>query len=160
MTTPVAPFDAPSRLPWPPILVAVLTLAAVTLGRLLPLPWPGQGDFAARVAGLCLGATGLALLAWSALTLRHHATTILPDKAATALVTDGPYRLRRNPIYIAHVLILLGIAELTRNVWFVILCVPYVALVTWLAVLPEERHLEARFGEAYRDYKARTRRWI
>jgi protein-S-isoprenylcysteine O-methyltransferase Ste14 len=55
---------------------------------------------------------------------------------------------------------LLGVAELTHNVWFVILATLYIPLVTWLAVLPEERHLEAQFGEDYRAYKARTRRWI
>jgi protein-S-isoprenylcysteine O-methyltransferase Ste14 len=42
----------------------------------------------------------------------------------------------------------------------VILALPFAVLVTWLAILPEERHLEERFGDAYRDYKARTRRWI
>ena len=48
----------------------------------------------------------------------------------------------------------------THNIWFAILAIPYIPLVTWLAILPEERHLEARFGDAWRDYKARTRRWI
>ena len=133
---------------------------AVALGYAAPLAWPGQGDRAGRIAGFALGLAGIALLVWAAMTLRRHDTTILPDKPADALVTEGPYRARRNPIYIAHVLILLGIAEATRNIWFAFLTVPYVALVTWLAVLPEERHLEARFGEAYRAYKARTRRWI
>jgi protein-S-isoprenylcysteine O-methyltransferase Ste14 len=99
-------------------------------------------------------------LAWGAWTLRRHETTILLDKPAANLVTDGPFRFRRNPIYIAHVLILFGVAELTQNVWFVILALVYAVLVTWLAVIPEERHLENRFGDAYRAYKARTRRWI
>jgi protein-S-isoprenylcysteine O-methyltransferase Ste14 len=58
------------------------------------------------------------------------------------------------------VLLLLGAAELTKNVWFVILAPLFAALVTWLAILPEERHLEAKFGDAYRAYKASTRRWI
>jgi len=114
----------------------------------------------AHVAGLGLGLAGLALFAWAAWTLRRHGTTILPDKAADVLVTDGPYRLRRNPIYIAHVLILLGVAEVTHNIWFAVAAAAYVPLVSWLAVLPEERHLEARFGDAYRAYMAKTRRWI
>jgi protein-S-isoprenylcysteine O-methyltransferase Ste14 len=114
----------------------------------------------AHIAGLGLGLAGLALVVWAAVTLRRHGTTILPDKAADVLVTDGPFRFRRNPIYIGHVLMLLGAAEITHNIWFAILAVPYIPLVTWLAVLPEERHLEARFGDAYRAYKARTRRWI
>jgi protein-S-isoprenylcysteine O-methyltransferase Ste14 len=59
-----------------------------------------------------------------------------------------------------HVLILLGLAQLTYNVWFVVLAPIYGLAVFWLAILPEERHLEERFGEAYRDYKERTRRWF
>lgn len=113
-----------------------------------------------HIVGRGLGAAGLALLVWAVWTLRRHGTTVLPDKAADVLVTDGPFRFRRNPIYVADILILFGIAELTQNVWFVILALPFAVLVTWLAILPEERHLEERFGDAYRDYKARTRRWI
>lgn len=146
--------------PWPPILFAVIVFAAAALGYLLPLFWPGENDLMAHIAGWSLGIAGLALLAWAAWTLRRHGTTILSDKAADVLVTDGPFRFRRNPIYIAQILILLGIAEVTQNIWFAILAVPLVPLVTWLAILPEERHLEDRFGEAYRAYKARTRRWI
>jgi protein-S-isoprenylcysteine O-methyltransferase Ste14 len=151
---------APSSVPWPPLLLAALIAVAVAAGYVIPLPWPGQDDLMAHVAGLALGLAGLALIAWAAWTLRRHGTTILPDKAADVLVTDGPFRFRRNPIYIGHVLVLLGIAEVTHNIWFAILAIPYVPLVTWLAILPEERHLEARFGDAYRAYKARARRWI
>jgi protein-S-isoprenylcysteine O-methyltransferase Ste14 len=130
------------------------------LGIVLPLPWPGLDDGPAHFVGLGIGVAGILLFAWAALTLRRHGTTILPDKAADKLVTDGPYAFRRNPIYLADVLILLGIAELTKNIWFVLLAAVFAVLVTWLAILPEERHLEARFGDEFRNYKARTRRWI
>lgn len=160
MPEPFDPAHTPSRLPWPPILLVLLVAAALLLGIVAPLAWPGQGDFAGRIAGLALGAAGIVLLVWASAILHRHGTAIWPSHAAEVLVTDGPFRVRRNPIYIAHVLILLGVAEATRNIWFALLAVPYVALVTWLAVLPEERHLEARFGDAYRDYKQRTRRWI
>jgi protein-S-isoprenylcysteine O-methyltransferase Ste14 len=146
--------------PWPPILFAAVVAGAVAAGYTWPLAWPGEPDLMARIAGRGLGLAGLALAAWAAWTLRRHKTTILPDKPASALVTDGPFRFRRNPIYIAHVLILFGVAELAQNIWFVILAFAYAVLVTWLAILPEERHLEERFGDAYRAYRARTRRWI
>ena len=55
---------------------------------------------------------------------------------------------------------LLGVAEVTKNVWFVMGAAAFALLVTWLAILPEERHLEKRFGEAYRAYKAKSRRWL
>ena len=63
----------------------------------------------------------LAFPTWAGLTLRRHRTTILPHAGASYLVTDGPYRWRRHPIYIADVFLLFGAAELTRNIWFVIL---------------------------------------
>lgn len=152
--------ERPSAFPWPPVLLVLVIAAAWILEMLLPLPWPGVGDTASRIAGLGLGAAGLVLLVWAIITLRRAGTTVLPDTGATALVTDGPFRFRRNPIYLADMIILLGIAELTRNLWLVLLTPVFGILVTWLAILPEERHLEARFGDAYREYKERTRRLL
>ncbi len=156
-------FDAaerPSQVPWPPILLLGVIVAAIALGYLAPVAWPGIDDAAARAIGLGIGGAGVALLAWSILTLRRHGTTVLPDVGATSLVTSGPYRRFRNPIYLADAMILLGVAELTKNVWLVAAAAAFAALVTWLAIIPEERHLERRFGQAYLDYKAKSRRWI
>lgn len=160
MSQPNTTTDRPSRIPWPPILLAAAVAGALTLDHTVPLPWPGMDDFATRLVGYGLGIAGLALFMWSVWTLRRHGTTVLPDKAADVLVTGGPFRIRRNPIYLSHILILLGVAELTKNIWFVILAAAYALFVTWLAIIPEERHLEARFGDDYREYKARTRRLI
>ncbi len=152
--------ERPSRIPWPPLLLIGTLAAAIVLGRAWPLPWPGLDDWPARAVGLGLGAAGVVLLAVSVLTLRRHGTTVMPDAGATQLVTSGPYAHFRNPIYLADCLILFGVAELTKNVWFVIGAALFAVLVTLLAILPEERHLERRFGEAYLDYKAKTRRWL
>lgn len=154
------PALSPNAIPWPPILFVGSIAGGLLMGYLIPLSWPGVDDAMARVVGLGFGIAGVALVVWSFMTLRSHDTTIRPDRAADVLVTDGPYRFRRNPIYIADILILFGLAELTKNVWFVGFAGVFGVLVTWLAILPEERHLEAKFGEAYRAYKARTRRMI
>ena len=154
------PADRPSTVPWPPIILAGVVVAAITLRYLSPIGWPGVNDTPARFIGLGIGAAGVVLLIWAIMTLRRHGTTVLPDVGATALVTDGPYWRYRNPIYLADAMILLGAAELTHNVWFVAAAAAFAALVTWLAILPEERHLERRFGKAYIDYKATSRRWI
>lgn len=152
--------ERPTRLPWPPILLIVLAAGAVLLGRVLPLPWPGLDDLPARVIGIGFGAAGVALLVAAVLTLRQHGTTVQPNVGATKLVTTGPFSFFRNPIYLADVLILFGVAEITTNIWFVIGGLVFGLLVTWFAILPEERHLESRFGQAYLDYKAKTRRWL
>lgn len=152
--------DRPSSVPWPPILLATAVVGAMVLAHTHPLPWPGVNDIAAQVVGLTIGLGGVILMGWSVWTLRRAKTTVMPHQAADVLVTNGPYYRFRNPIYIADVMLMLGLAELTKNIWFVILAAMFVVLVTWLAILPEERHLEARFGDDYRDYKQRSRRWL
>lgn len=160
LNTPQSSADRPSPIPWPPILLIAAFIGGWQLGGHLPLPWPGLDDLPARIIGWSVGAAGIALIIWAADTLRRHRTTILPHKPASTLVTSGPFAYFRNPLYLGDVMILLGLAELTRNVWFVILALVFAVLVTWLAILPEERHLLTRFGAAYRDYMTKARRWI
>lgn len=150
----------PSAFPYPPFLFAAAVIAAWLLGRAYPVPWPGLDDTPARVVGIGFGLLGVALILWAAWTLRRGRTTIMPHKKSDHLVTDGPFRFRRNPIYLGEAFVMLGAAEIDKNIWFVLLVPVFAAAVTWLAILPEERHLEARFGDAWRDYKASTRRWI
>lgn len=158
MSDPIVP--RPSSIPWPPILLVASVLAAWLLQRVVPLSWPGLDDIAARSIGLGLGAAGIVLAIWAIVTLVQARTTVRPDRGASVLVTWGPFRRFRNPIYVADVMILLGLAELTKNIWLAICAALFAILVTWLAILPEERHLEATFGDDWRAYKERSRRWI
>lgn len=150
----------PTGFPWPPLLIAFCVLGALSLGYLYPLPWPGMNDWSARIIGLGFGVVGLALLIWAIVTMHRARTNILPHKAADKLVTHGPFARFRNPIYLGDALLFLGLAELTQNIWFVIFAAAFVPLITWLAIIPEERHLEAKFGDDYRAYKKRSRRWL
>lgn len=154
------PASRPNSIPWPPLLLVAAALGAIGFGRLAPLPWPGVGDLAARSIGLGIGALGVALAVWAIATMVRAGTAVRPDRGASVLVTEGPFRRFRNPIYLADTMILLGLAELSKNIWFAIFALLFAILVTWLAILPEERHLEARFGDEYRAYKERSRRWI
>ncbi len=152
--------DRANSFPWPPVLFVAAFIAAWAMAQALPIAWPGVDDSAARVIGIGFGVVGVVLVAWAIAALIGGGTTVMPDKASTALVTSGPYGYFRNPIYLGEVLILLAAAELTKNVWYIATAASFAVLVTVLQILPEERHLEARFGDAYRDYKSRTRRWI
>lgn len=149
-----------SPVAWPPILLAAMIAAAYILGRSRPLDWPGTSDRAAHWVGLGFGGAGLLLSLAGLMALRSHNTTIMPNGRTETLVTSGPYRFLRNPIYLGEVFVMFGLAELTKNVWFVPAAFFFGLLMTVLQILPEERHLEARFGQTYRDYKSRTRRWI
>jgi protein-S-isoprenylcysteine O-methyltransferase Ste14 len=155
-----ADYSRPSAVPWPPVLFLLAVLAALALGRVYQLPWPGLDDRPARIVGYAIGIAGVALMLWGLTTLRRAGTNVWPHKAADRLVTEGPFRFRRNPIYMGEVLILLGLAQVTGNIWFAILAPVFAIAILVLAILPEERHLETRFGEEYLDYKARTRRWF
>lgn len=150
----------PSRIPWPALLFPGALVAGFFLRRLYPLQWPGLDDLAARVIGYGLGAAGVLLIAWGFLTLHHAGTTVLPHKRVDKLVTHGAFGFRRNPIYMGEVLVFFGLAEATHNVWLAIMAPVFAIGVMALAILPEERHLEARFGDDYLDYKSRTRRWF
>lgn len=146
--------------PWPPVLFCALIAAAWTLGITMPIAWPGTGDLPARVIGLAFGIAGLVLVAWAIVTLMRAKTTVMPNGVSTALVTTGPYTRFRNPIYLGEVLLLLGVAELTWNIWFVAAAAAFAGLVTVLQILPEERHLSTQFGADFDAYRAHSRRWI
>ena len=146
--------------PWPPVLFVAAIIAALLMSWLLPLPWPGIDDAPAHWIGLGFGVVGLVLMILGFKALIDHRTTVLPNKTSTTLVTRGPYRWFRNPIYLGEVLLLFAGAEITKSIWFVVAGLVFGVLVTVLQIVPEERHLEAQFGDAYLDYKVRTRRWI
>jgi protein-S-isoprenylcysteine O-methyltransferase Ste14 len=150
----------PSAVPWPAVLLALAIGGGVLLGRLYPLPWPGLDDLGARLVGYGLGGAGVLLMGWGFLALLRAGTTVLPHKRADRLVTHGAFRFRRNPIYMGEVLAFLGLAQATGNIWFAIAAPVFAVAVLVLAILPEERHLETRFGDDYAAYKASTRRWF
>jgi protein-S-isoprenylcysteine O-methyltransferase Ste14 len=152
--------ERPSAFPWPPLLFIAAIGAALMLGRLAPLPWPGLGDLPARIVGYGFGLAGLVLMAWAVVTMLRAGTNLAPHRAADRLVTTGPFRIWRHPIYMGDALIVLGLAEVTGNIWFAIMAPVFAIAVYALAIVPEERHLEARFGEEYLAYKGRTRRWF
>jgi protein-S-isoprenylcysteine O-methyltransferase Ste14 len=135
-------------------------IAALLMSWLLPLPGPGIDDAPAHWIGLGFGVVGLVLMILGFKALIDHRTTVLPNKTSTTLVTRGPYRWFRNPIYLGQVLLLFAGAEITKSIWFVVAGLVFGVPVTVLQIVPEERHLEAQFGDAYLDYKVRTRRWI
>lgn len=149
-----------SNVPWPPILLIALIAAAALATQLWPLPWPGINDAPAHWVGIGFGVAGIGLIVWAMRTLAKSGTTYLPAGATSVLVTTGPFARFRNPIYLGDTLVLLGTAEITKSIWFVAAAFIFGVLVTILQIIPEERYLARQFGDAYLDYKSRTRRWI
>ena len=142
----------------PPLLYT----AALVIGAGLEWFWPtaiGLG-WLPLLLGAILILAGLAIALWGALALRRAGTAIPPNRPTTELVTDGPFRWSRNPLYLALTLIYAGVGLIADDLWILVLLVPLLLLLHWGVVVREERYLEAKFGEAYRRYKQRVRRWL
>ena len=103
---------------------------------------------------------GLALMTAAALTIRGHRTTLNPYKGATTLVTRGPFAFSRNPIYLADVLVYLGVMLLIGSFWPLLFAPLVWVMMRYGVIAHEEAHLRAKFGTAYTDYCARVRRWL
>lgn len=150
--------DTPGVIAPPPLIYGGFLLAGFGLDRL----WPaGLGSGAAGDwAGGALILVGLAIVIACALRFRKAGTAIEPYRTTTALVTSGLYRYSRNPIYVALTDIYLGLALIDDNAWILALVIPVLAVMSRGVIAREERYLEGKFGEEYRDYKARVRRWL
>jgi len=151
----------PNRLPWPPMIYGAAALIAWGLQHLLPFRIL-DGALAVLPAWLGWAFVGLAFAIDAAafIAMRRARTTVLPNAGSDNLVTCGVFGWSRNPIYVANTILILGLALALRWGWLVLLAPVCVAAVTALAIRREERHLEIRFGDAYRAYKQRVRRWL
>ena len=105
-------------------------------------------------------AGGLGLDLAAIRTMRRHRANILPHRAATALVTTGPFAWSRNPIYLGNTLLLAGAAFAFHDPWFLPAALAAVLAVTHLAIRREEAHLAHMFGAEWERYRRRTARWF
>lgn len=153
--------DRPSRVPWPPILlVAVLCIALAVDRWLMPFPIPFAETRGFRALGGLALAAGVGLVVWAAIELSRAGTTMLPDHAATTLVTTGPFAISRNPMYFGEVVALVGAALLFNKLALLLAAPVFAFAVKRLAIAGEEDHLRRRFGEAWEIYAEHTNRWI
>jgi protein-S-isoprenylcysteine O-methyltransferase Ste14 len=145
----------------PPLLFAGAIVLGVLLSVFLPIgPVPGSANAVAVITGSIFVLLGFTLGAISVKTFTRAGADVIPGNPATVLVSTGPYRFSRNPIYIGFVLIYFGIAILATSVWMLFL-LPIVLVVLQKGVVTrEESYLERKFGEDYAKYKARVPRWL
>ncbi|AYC34360.1 isoprenylcysteine carboxylmethyltransferase family protein [Pseudomonas cavernae] len=142
----------------PPLIYLIFIALVWALSALLPLPL-GENVWT-RYLGWGLIDAGILLAAWSALALAQHKTTINPYKKPKRLLASGPFRYSRNPIYLGFNLIYCGIGLLLHSWW------PWIALPLLIltmnrgVIVHEEQILEQLFGDSYRRYRRRVRRWL
>lgn len=152
----------PTRFPWPPVTAIMafgcawaLKNYATSLAFIPASLGPALAAF-----GFIVVALGFALDIFAIVTLRRARTTVLPTRNAAKLVTHGPYRISRNPIYLGNTLILLGFAFALNSLWFIVFALLAAMIVTRLQIIPEEKALAARFGKTWRQYSKRVSRWF
>jgi protein-S-isoprenylcysteine O-methyltransferase Ste14 len=149
----------PRTLILPPAPYAAAMLGGWWLDR-HELPLPLDLDTTMRPLGWLLVGIGLILFSWTLWTFARHRTTVNPYLGASALCMSGPFRFSRNPIYLGDWFILLGVSLLLNTLWPLAFAPLIWIMLRFGVILHEEAHLEAKFGDAYRDYKTRVRRWI
>ena len=145
----------------PPVLYLACLLLGLALDRVLPLPLAFPGAALTQwMAGGGLILIGVAIVAAGVRNFSRAATPVPSNQPVRALVTAGIHGWSRNPIYVGMFLIYAGIGIAARSPWVLVLALPLVIILRYGVVAREEAYLERRFGDAYRDYKARVRRWL
>jgi protein-S-isoprenylcysteine O-methyltransferase Ste14 len=145
----------------PPVLFGAGLAAGFLLKWLVPVrlvPPSLEGPVCFAGAGLFLA--GLAFGGWAFVTFLRARTTPHPNHPVSSLVTRGPYRVSRNPMYVGLAAAMVGIALVANTPW-ILAALPLVCLaLDRLVIDREEAYLERKFGDEYRAFLARSRRWL
>jgi len=149
--------DAPRYRLWPPValFVPLLVGQAISARWPWPIPFAGRAPLAYALLAVFFVVNGVAY----AKMLRAR-TGVLPGQAAQRILTTWPFSWSRNPLYVGLLALCAAIALLQDSTWSLASVPIAVALVTWGAILPEERYLAEKFGDEYLSYKTRVRRWL
>ena len=145
----------------PPVLFLACIILGLALDRLAPLPFPVAESVAVRwsVAGLLI-LVGVAIFAAGIRNFSRAATPVPSREPTRKLVTSGIHGWSRNPIYVGMALTYVGVGVAARSPLILLLGAPLAIVIRYGVVAREEAYLERRFGDVYRDYKARVRRWL
>jgi protein-S-isoprenylcysteine O-methyltransferase Ste14 len=161
MSAPTRTGGAAVRLKVPPPLVYAVLLAAALVLHWWVLPGNLPGGTTVTVTGAVMTVAGLAFSLTAAATVLRRGTTLAPHHPVTRLVTTGPFRISRNPMYTGLTVgVLVGPALWIGTWWPLVLAPVCVVAVLWLVILPEEAYLAEQFGDDYTRYRSTVRRWL
>ncbi|KLK89999.1 protein-S-isoprenylcysteine methyltransferase [Microvirga vignae] len=143
----------------PPLAWGLAVIAGFVLDGLVPLPIL-PADLPAGWLGAMVFVFALALFAWAIVTMTGAGSNVPTNLPTTTIVQSGPYRFTRNPIYLGMFLGLIGLAIAFDNLWLLLMLVPFALVIRYGVVAREEAYLERKFGDVYRGYRSRVRRWL
>jgi protein-S-isoprenylcysteine O-methyltransferase Ste14 len=142
----------------PPVYYVVGFLAGVALELILPTSWPSIG---VRLAAALIAGGVWLVLDGAAMVFFHRAgTSMVPMNPTTALVTSGPYRFTRNPMYVGMAFLYVALVFGFGVIWALVFLPAVIVVIDKFVIAREEPYLERKFGQAYRDYMTRVRRWL
>jgi protein-S-isoprenylcysteine O-methyltransferase Ste14 len=142
----------------PPFLYIGAFVAVLLLRAFRPLPILDRPP--TRWLGVFTLLLGLALAVRGRRELTAAGTNVSPSRPATTIVSSGPYRLSRNPLYVALTLLFIGLTLAFDTWWGFVVLVPVLIVMHFGVVVREERYLTKKFGESYRQYRANVRRYL
>ncbi|MBA3944277.1 MAG: isoprenylcysteine carboxylmethyltransferase family protein [Herpetosiphonaceae bacterium] len=142
----------------PPLIYGGTLIVGLLLNRLLPVAFLPR-NVARRVGALLIGLNFLVGMP-AFMNMRRAGTSPNPATPTTAIVTTGPYRYTRNPIYLSFTVMYIGIATFANALWALLLLPGVLAVMNQGVISREEQYLERVFGKEYTEYKARVRRWL
>lgn len=144
----------------PPPIVLLLALAAASALHWLR-SWPIFQKGSLHVLfGAVLIAAAIVLAAWSMRTMRLAGTRYETSRPTSSIVSYGPFRLTRNPIYLAMLMLLLGVGIAFNSGWVFLMMFPFYLVIRYGVIAREEAYLEGKFGADYLAYKDTVRRWL
>jgi protein-S-isoprenylcysteine O-methyltransferase Ste14 len=123
-------------------------------------PMPIFGSAVALWPGLALVVLGVGIAAWGRRTMQAAGTNVNPALPTTAIVASGPFRFSRNPLYLALTLLYFGLILAFNTWWGIVVLIPLLIIMHRGVVLREERYLDQKFGETYRQYRSKVRRYL
>jgi protein-S-isoprenylcysteine O-methyltransferase Ste14 len=142
----------------PPQIAFITLVIGSLLHALLPTTW--QIIPAIPAVGIVLLSMGAVLAVWALILFRSRSTPVYPTTTPTTLVTAGPFRFTRNPMYLGISLILIGFVFILGSLPMLVAPILFL-LVMNLYYLPfEEAKMEKLFGDTYTSYRQRVRRWL
>src|SRR5215813_3139233 len=143
----------------PPLAWGLAVIAGLALNWLVPLPFLPV-DLPAGWLGAIVFVFALALAAWAIVTITTAGSNVPTNLPTTTVVETGPNRFTRNPIYLGMLLGLIGLAIAFDNLSLLMMLVPFALVIRYGVVAREETYLERKFGDVYRGYRSRVRRWL
>lgn len=147
------------RFPPPLVFLGAIVVGVIVQRKAVPLSL-GFARALRVGAGALILACGVSLVVSARILFKRTGQSPIPWKPTPELLLRGPYRFTRNPMYVGVTLFVIGLGLAVNNLWISLFAAPALLVVHFIAVLPEERYLSAKFGESYRSLLAQVRRYL